>query len=131
LDAQPVWPRTGEAGQVCNAETGEISPGGGGSSNPREMKVGKKKLTAIVCSTFTQLYRHAIKVIAHLLEARCEDTERMIAFEPEQQDDNLFAAGAVGREVAVLVADLRGGLLEDDAVHGWVAEEAERDKVPV
>jgi hypothetical protein len=86
--------------------------------------VKKKNRTAIIRSALTELDSHAREVIAHLPEARCEDAERMVALEAEQQDDNLLAARAVGGEVAVLVANLRRGLLEDDAVHGRVAEEA-------
>jgi hypothetical protein len=52
----------------------------------------------------------------------------MVALEPKQQHDDLLAARAVGRIVAVLVADLRGGLLQDDAVHGWVVQDAECDE---
>ena len=52
----------------------------------------------------------------------------MVALEPEQQDNNLLAAGPVGGVVAVFVVDLRGGLLEDHAIHGRVAEDPERDE---
>ena len=50
----------------------------------------------------------------------------VVAFEAEQEDDDLLAAGAVGGVFAVFVADLRGCLLRDHAVHGCVVEDAER-----
>jgi hypothetical protein len=94
----------------------------------KEKWILRGKLTAVVRRAFTQLHAHAVKVIAYLLGAGSEGTEGVVAFEAEQEDDDLLAAGAVGGVLAVFVADLRGCLLGDHTIPGWVVEDAERDE---
>jgi hypothetical protein len=120
LLAQAVWPRTARSGQYFGyreASNGWILADGGGG-----------RRTAIVRGAFTQLHRHAIEVVAHFLETGREDAEGMVALKAEEQDNDLLATGAVGGVLAVFIGDLRGGLLEDDAVHGGVAQQPERDE---
>jgi hypothetical protein len=88
----------------------------------------RRELTTVVCRAFTHLHTHAVEVTLYLLETGSEDAEGVAAFEAGQEDDDPLASGAVDGVPAVFVVDLRGRLLGDNAVHGWVVEDAERDK---